>query len=41
MKDYIQEHFGEKLGYLMLRLAVKEAWEAIKPSFLAELLAQM
>jgi hypothetical protein len=41
MKDYIQEHFGEKLGYPALRLAVKEAWEAIEPSFLAELLAQM
>jgi hypothetical protein len=41
MKDYIQEHFGEKLGYPALRLTVKEAWEAIEPSYLAELLGKM
>jgi transposase len=41
MKDYIQKHFREKLGYPALRLAVKEAWEAIEPLYLAELLSKM
>jgi hypothetical protein len=38
MKDYIQEHFGERLSYDALRRAVNEAWEAIEESYLTELL---
>jgi transposase len=41
MKDYIQEHFGERLSYDALRRAVNEAWEAIEESYLTELLSKM
>jgi hypothetical protein len=41
IKDYIQKHFREKLGYPALQIAVKEAWEAVKPAYLPELLAKM
>jgi hypothetical protein len=41
MKDYIQEHFPEKMSYDRLRAAVKEAWEAVPDEYLNELLDSM
>lgn len=41
MKNYIQEHFGEKMSYDRLRAAVKEAWEAVPQSYLTELIQEM
>ena len=41
MKDYIQEHFGEKMSYDALRAAVREAWEAVPQSYLTELIGSM
>ena len=38
MKNYIQENYEEKLSYDKLRIAVKEAWEAVKEDKLTELL---
>ena len=37
MKNYIQEHFGERLGYPALRIAVNEAWEAVSEDYLRQL----
>jgi transposase len=41
MKNYIQEHFGEKLGQDALRNAIMEAWNAVETSYLAELVIEM
>jgi hypothetical protein len=41
MKNYIQENYEEKLSYDKLRIAVKEAWEAVEEDKLAELLLSM
>ena len=41
MKNYIQEHFREKLGQDALRNAVMEAWNAVETSYLAELVTEM
>jgi hypothetical protein len=41
MKDYIQEHFRERLSYDVLHRAVNEAWEVIEESYLTELLSKM
>ena len=41
MKNYIQENYEEKLSYDKLRVAVKEAWEAVEEDKLAELLSSM
>lgn len=40
MKDWIQENYGdqEKLSYDTLRQAVKEAWDAVTPEHLDELI---
>jgi DDE superfamily endonuclease len=41
MKDYIQNHFPEKMSYDALRKAVKEAWDAVPNDYLMELLDSM
>ena len=41
MKDYIQNHFGERMSYDRLRRAVREAWEAVPQEYLTELLESM
>ena len=41
MKNYIQEHFEEQMGYDALRAAVMEAWEAVPESYLHELSQSM
>lgn len=41
MKDYIEEHFPEKLGYVRLKEAVREAWHAVPEQFFSDLLHTM
>lgn len=41
MKDYINRHFPEKMSYDNLRIAVKEAWDAVGSDYLQERLATM
>jgi len=43
MKDWIQEHYGDqdKLSYNTLRNAVREAWDAVTPEQLDELIGSM
>ena len=41
MKEYIQQHFPDKLNYDQLRAAVLEAWESIDPSRLDRLIEKM
>ena len=41
LKDYVEEHFAEKLSYDALRTAVREAWNAVSADFFKELLASM
>jgi transposase len=43
MKDWIQEHYGDqdKLSYNTLRKAVREAWDAVTPEQLNELIESM
>lgn len=39
IRDYIAEHFLEKMLYNRLREGVKEAWEALELAFFNDLLA--
>lgn len=41
MKNYIQEHFQENMGYDALRVAVLEVWQAVPESYLRELSQSM
>ena len=41
MKDWIDDHYGERLGYDQLRSAVKAAWEAVPESHLNDLIDQL
>jgi transposase len=41
MKDYIERHFPSKMTYDKLRLAIREAWEAVEERYLDELLDTM
>lgn len=41
IKNYLQEHFGEKLSYDQLRAALEEAWESISHLFLNDLIDSM
>ena len=43
MKDWIQDHYSQadKLSYDVLRKAVREAWDAITPEQLNELVKSM
>ncbi len=41
MKNYIQGHFEENMGYDALRTAVMKAWEAVPESYLRELSESM
>jgi len=41
MKDYIEQNFPDKMPYDQLRVAVKEAWEALPEEWLQELVKEM
>jgi transposase len=41
MKDYIEQRFPRKMSYNKLRLAIREAWEAVDQKSLDELLDTM
>jgi hypothetical protein len=41
MKNYLQANFPEYMTLLELRIALREAWEAIPPNFLQDLLKSM
>ena len=43
MKNWIQDHYGDhdKLSYNALRKAVREAWDAVTPEQLEELINEM
>lgn len=42
MKDWIDERYGEKkLNYNQLRIAVKDAWDAVPDDFLNQLIDDM
>ena len=41
MKNWIQEHYPERLTYTTLRKAVREAWDSISERRLNELLDEM
>jgi hypothetical protein len=41
MKDYIENHFPEKMSYDRLRAAVKEAWESVESEVFEDLIKEM